>query len=390
MISKYEKQIINKLIDKYENSKSFIGKNKVNQKFMVKIDRLFPRYNDHSNYDVFQGVNEAVDVLVRKSYVLAKKNAANIYNSLILNVDKLEEIYNYVDRVPKRDINRAVIKLLEKYEDGNDILKKYSAAQYERIDSNKSIEFFNDDLEELEFILIAVDQLLKVETETFVRDFSVRIFKDSKTFEKISNKVVSLVFHYGDFPEREQLLGNLNIIKNPTYVNFKGAGSITIKGQAINLTNLNGDIAISSTMIKDIDEVNVTGKAVITIENLTSFHTYDDKDMFAIYLGGYHNRVRGEFIKKIHKQNPMTSFYHFGDIDAGGFYILEHLRNETAVNFIPYKMDIETLKRYDKYTKRLTDNDKKRLERLLDSKYKTVINYMLEHDCKLEQEAIFS
>lgn len=388
MIGKYEKEIINKLIDKYEKSKSFIGENKVNQKFSVKISSLFSKYTDHSNYEVFQGVNEAIDILVRKSFAFAKSNSAHVYNNVVLNVDNLEDIYDYVGRVPKKDVNRAVIKLLEDYKGRNEILKQYCAVQHERIQSNKSIQFFSNDLEELENVLVAVDELLKVETETFARDFSVRVFKDSKIFERVAAKAVNLIFEFGNFPERDQVLGNLNIIKNPTYVNFKGAGHITIKGQVIDLTNLSSDIAISSTMLTDIDRVDVIGKAVITIENLTSFHTFFDKDMFAIYLGGYHNSVRREFIKKIHHQNPKTVFYHFGDIDAGGFYILEHLKNQTGVDFIPFKMDIETIKTYAKYTKRLTENDKNRLQRLADSQYGTVITYMLQNDCKLEQEAI--
>ncbi|MGH4120897.1 Wadjet anti-phage system protein JetD domain-containing protein [Clostridium sp.] len=190
---------------------------------------------------------------------------------------------------------------------------------------------------------------MKVDTETFVRDFSVRIFKDSKVFEGLSSKAVNLIYEYGNFPEKEQVLGNLNIIKNPTYVNFKGAGSILIKGQRINLANFSSDIAISSSMLSDINRIDVTGKAVITIENLTSFQSFHDEEIFVIYLGGYHNSVRREFIKKIHQQNPKVLFHHFGYIDAGGFYILEHLKNQTGVDFKPFKMDVETLKEYYTY-----------------------------------------
>lgn len=388
MISKYEKEIINKLLDKYEKSKSFVGENKVNQRFNVKIYLVFPRYTDHSNYEIFQAVNEAVDTLVRASFIIAKANSAHVYSNVILNVDKLKDIYKYIGRKPKKDVNSSVLNLVEIYKDKNQILNKYCETQYKRIHSNKTIQFFNNDLEELENILIAVDELLKVDTETFARDFSVKIFKDSKVFERIASKVVNLIYEFGVFPEKDRILGDLNIVKNPTYVNFKGPGSITINDQKINLTGLSSDIAISSKMLSDIDRIEVTGKAVITIENLTSFHTFCDKDMLAIYLGGYHNRVRREFIKKIHQQNSQIAFYHFGDIDAGGFYILEHLKKQTGVDFISFKMDIETLEAHKKYTKKLTENDKKRLMRLVDSQYHKVINYMLENDCKLEQEAV--
>ena len=86
--------------------------------------------------------------------------------------------------------------------------------------------------------------------------------------------------------------------------------------------------------------------------------------------------------------NPEVSFFHFGDIDAGGFYIFEHLRQQTGVDFKPYHMDRETLLQYRRYTKKLTENDRKRLKKLVCGRFKDVIDYMLEHDCKLEQEAI--
>lgn len=77
--------------------------------------------------------------------------------------------------------------------------------------------------------------MLKVESETFVQDFSVRVFKDSKVFERIKAKVSALLYEYGDFPEKELVLENLNIVKNPTYVNFKEAGVLVLSGRRIEL-----------------------------------------------------------------------------------------------------------------------------------------------------------
>ncbi len=388
MINKYERTILNTLLDKYEKSKSFNGDNKINQRFFVKIVSLFPKYDDHSNYELFQAVNESIDVLVRKDLILAKISKANVCNEVSLNINNISQVYQYIGRTQKRDINNAVMILLAEYMDKNEILKRFCEAQIERIRANKSIQFFNDDLREFKSILVAVDNLLKVESETFVRDFSVRIFKDSKLLDQISPKIVNLLYEYGDFPEKDQVLENLNILKNPTYVNFKGAGAIVLSGQRINLDLLNGDIAISSSMLEDIESIEITGKMVVTVENLTSFHMAEKKDVFLIYLGGFHNRIRRDFIKKIYLQNPDMEYYHFGDIDAGGFYILEHLRKLTGVNFKPYKMDLDTLSQYRNYSKSLTENDKLRLKRLKGNDFDEVIEYMLKNDCKLEQEAI--
>ena len=215
-----------------------------------------------------------------------------------------------------------------------------------------------------------------------------RVLGDSKAFSRIQNKVVRLLFRYGDFPLEETLLEDLNIVRNPGHVYLKGSGQITISGQTIDLSVLSGDIAFSSDLLKQITRISVTGSRVLTIENLTSFHAFSEPDTLAIYLGGYHNAHRRNFIQKIHQQNPDAKYYHYGDIDAGGFYILLHLRNKTGVGFHPYHMDIETLQQYHQYTKTLTENDRSRLEKLLDSEFRETVSYMLEYDCKLEQEAL--
>ena len=40
------------------------------------------------------------------------------------------------------------------------------------------------------------------------------------------------------------------------------------------------------------------------------------------------------------------------------------------------------------YTKKLTDKDRTRLGNLLDSEFKDTISFMLENNCKLEQETL--
>ena len=41
---KYEKAILEHLLDKYERSKSFTGDNRIVQSFSVKLAKLFPKY----------------------------------------------------------------------------------------------------------------------------------------------------------------------------------------------------------------------------------------------------------------------------------------------------------------------------------------------------------
>ena len=50
-------------------------------------------------------------------------------------------------------------------------------------------------------------------------------------------------------------------------------------------------------------------------------------------------------------------------------------------------MNVEMLKKYKAYTKSLTENDRKRLL-LIEESHQEVIDYMLKHNVKLEQEII--
>ena len=383
----YEKNILNNLIDKYEKSKSFTGKNKVSQSFSIKLEKEFPNYADDAEYEIFTQINEAVQNLLDKSFVSVTRKKNGIFNSVSLNTEKTDTIYIFLKRKPKAETNRDLLNILGKYSSENDILEKYCTTQTERINTNKKVQFFDGDLSEFENILKAVSEIVKVKEETYIRDFSIRVFGDSKLFEKIENKVIKLLFNYGDFPKEETILEELNVVKNPGHVYFKGSGVITTGNQTIDLSQLKSDIAISSLMLDDTS-VEITGKRLITVENLTTFNKFNEPDTFVVYLGGYHNSHRRIFIKKIYELNPEIEYFHYGDIDAGGFYILLHLRKKTGINFIPYNMNTDTLIKYSAYTQKLTAEDRKRLKNLLNTEFSETIIYMLENDCKLEQEAM--
>lgn len=51
-------------------------------------------------------------------------------------------------------------------------------------------------------------------------------------------------------------------------------------------------------------------------------------------------------------------------------------------------MKLESLLIYKYYTKMFTENDRTRFKNLLSGEFDTLINYMLEKECKLKQETI--
>ena len=64
------------------------------------------------------------------------------------------------------------------------------------------------------------------------------------------------------------------------------------------------------------------------------------------------------------------------------------MRKRTGIEFEAYRMDLQTLKENIQYSKKLTENDRKRLAVLADSEFRETIRFMLENNCKLEQEAM--
>ena len=384
----YKSIILNCLLNKYERSRTFVGDNKVSQTFSEKIDKLFPVYSDSSEYHSFCAINDAVSDLESDRLIFVKRERNGVVKSISLNVENVVGAYKCLGRTPKKDVINDISVLLFEYENKNPILSKYCCQQKHKIKANQSVEYFDGDVEMFENILKSVEGIFKLHEETFERNFSVRVLGDSKTFEKIRTKVSSLLFEYGDFPDKESVLPELNLIRNPGHVHFKGNGRIFLKDQIIDLSKIAGDIAISSTVLRDIDKIEIFGSSVLTIENLTTFNTFSSNDVFVVYLGGYHNNNRRLLLKQIFNDNPQKKFLHWGDIDAGGFQILEHLRQKTNIDFKPFCMDLKSLTENQSCAKPLTVNDRTRLEKFLNGEFDEVVRYMLKSNIKLEQESL--
>ena len=397
---KIQEVVLNKLLDKYEKSKTFIGTNQINQSFGKKISEIFSKYNDDAEYDLFCDINDALHKLETLQYISIIYERGDIINMVSLNVANLGEIYEFVGREPKKDENDWLLDTMLSFEiklNNNSRLKllgEYFKVQREKISKNQKVEYYDSEKTGYVDLLTLVYELLTNESEIFVRDLSIRLFHDSKKVEKLESKAKALLYQYGDYLDKESVFEECNVLKTPTYVCVKGKAVLMLAGQTVDLSKLMGDIALSTESLKELESVKVIGKRVVTVENLTSFHNYgvakQEREDFVIYLGGFHNRAKREFLIKLYEQNKDKEYRHFGDIDAGGFYILEHLKRKTGIPFVSLNMDRDILEKYMEYTKKLTVNDRKRLEMLLGNleKDKEVVEFMLNNNCKLEQEAV--
>ena len=401
--SKIQKKTLEFLLKKYESSKTYLGKNEVSQSFSLSPEKIFPDYeNDFADVDKIRDFENDIARLESESLIAISKNNDRIQKITAIssneNWQKIRLILGVKDKNERRKEEIAFYSAIFGDSTSCQIAKDFCKNQIERLETNKDAEYVQEDAKN---IIALLNFILKNKTEILERELSISVLSNSKTWEeKYKRKVLKILRQSGYFDsligncddEKEKnkiLLEECNIFSNPSYVHFKGNGKITFENRKC--INVFSDIplALSSTSISEIASLEIDDSKIMTVENLTSFNRISDSETFFIFLSGYHNSAKQAFLKKIHNQNPNKEYYHFGDIDPDGFFILDNLRSKTQIDFTAYKMGIAELQKYSDFSKPLEQNDITKAKSLIArGKYVEVLGYMLQNNLKLEQEII--
>lgn len=390
-----EKEILKALLDKYQNSKLSKEGTKINRVIkLTEKDKSLSSFFGVESHSYLDRNNLIIDKLKKKSFITPYYNEYGRFEYLTLNIEKVDEIYTYLGINNPKDEVSKVKEVISKYHFDN-FINDFINYINSFIDKNyKYPSSYFKDSEELDLLLKTFTFLIPLEEEMKIRDFSVKYLNDSKIFENVQNKVIRILKEYSGntYNSDEEILPSFNIIKNKSYVFIKNNLAFKLNNQIIDLNKLGFEYALSDNMLKQIEILPSSFNKVISVENLTTFNDLNEKDALIIYLAGFHNHTKEEFLKLIFRKFPNVSYYHFSDIDAGGFRIFVNLKNKTNIPFIPYKMSIKELKDNKDHLKELTDNDKKALTGMLNNKdfdlFKETIEYMLNNNVKLEQEIL--
>ena len=341
---------------------------------------------------------EADMVYLENQGLLTVKRKEGEIRKIIACREQIPEYYDILQRKPRKDELQEQIAFYRDWsEKGNALIISYCQEQVERILSGRKAAYTLDVAENLMRLL---EYLLSNREELLERELSMIVLSDSKEFEtKYRSRLCKLLYTYMNFDdklegidnirEREKIiLEEFNIYVNPSYVYLKGKVRISLKnGEQLVIGE--APLALSTEFIKEIAFITVESTRIVTVENLTSFHRINILEDTYIYLAGYHNTEKQALIKRIAKENPDKEWFHFGDIDPDGFYILEHLKYGTGLDITPLLMGIEELEMYKEYSKPLNENDLVKANNLIHKGcYVNVLQYMLQNNCKLEQEIV--
>lgn len=406
----YKQIILNKLLDKYEKSKSYLKS--TNRRIIVKAEDI-KEYNPE-NYEQKILFHEILKDLKSKKIVdfnYLKYEEGNILDSIWLEKENVENAYLEIQRENPKETNIIILKQLEDIKFKQQWLQNFYEEMKKYMIKNKKSNTLLP-LSKSKFILTALQEIDKMQNESEVsnmlkRIFSIKCYNDSKYFEReIEKYIISIAkkYYIGEkydiMLNNDDILKELGIVRYPEIIEFCGNMRCKVNGKIIEFSDITSGSYINSNTILDIKEIELIDvEKIIWIENKANYIDYISKkkaNEFVIYHGGFYSPIKGEFFKKIYKASKKISknitYLHWSDIDIGGFEIFIRLKNNIVKDVEPYKMDKKTLLENEKCWNYFDENYKKKLCNLRKndgySIFFNVIDIMIEHNCKLEQEAL--
>ena len=408
----WKEQLLNKLLDQYEKSVTYAGENKVKQVFSVKPSDIFKGYNKDflPPEQLFQ--EKEFERLIRQMESEGLIHVVPPNTGILCQIcavpERWEDYYACLNRTEKNILKKRLEEvyhrfcqcdLLEAY--GKEKLQTLKNSRARKLDEKK----VEKEITEAEAIWNLV-QFLKENQEkqrtTLEREMSEAVLHDSKQWEKIyRKKVCGILEHTGRYDEplaeleeeRERqtaLLEEFYIYSNPAYIYLKGDARICLEdGRELRIYH-DLPMSIPFETFQKAKSIQIQDVALMTVENLTSFHRLEREHIFYLFLSGYHTRTKQALLQRIARENPGLSWHHFGDLDPDGLAIAGHLIRKTGLPFQLCAMGVQELQRFQTYAKPLEAPDRAKAEAMIKqgSSYAGILQYMLEHNCKLEQEII--
>ena len=238
------KLILNRLLDKYEQSVHFIQPGRSNRRVLIKAEKgSLPEY-DYENADVRDAYNTAIHFLEKKEIIFAKwlpGRKQMVAKEIWLNLNRLETAYKLAER---QSLHRQIdeyckIMQVSTMSVNTPWIKTFLNNQVEKLCSdNHLIGLYRKGIQHIKHILNALESYDHLNDKGItMRAFSIICYHDSKFFEKnIRDDFLSIArqYHpplvellaYQDLSVREQL-AYLGIYVRPEIYEF--AGSVKIK-----------------------------------------------------------------------------------------------------------------------------------------------------------------
>lgn len=395
----YITNILGLLLKKYYKREIRYGQIKTARRIVLNIGEVYSEYEkSDADITIKRTINQVIRELEELKYINSKYLPySDDVEKLYLRADNVKKIETYLEEefgiLARPSTLENMNRLVEEYAHRGTLTEYYCDRLMFEMEHRTSEPDVEKERELLEMLAFIQDN----KRELYTREVSVLVYGNSKHFEKERYETVCSIIREAlgkPVAEREQngeILQFYHISNTDQEISLKGDFLIEIEGYYLETKYFAGGLSLSTRDIARIRRIVVRTSNIITIENKTSFYRFEKEDYSAIYLGGYASRQQIELIRGIYAQNSDCEFWHFGDIDVGGFLIHQHLCNATGICFRLFCMGKEELdnEKYKCALLKLTGNDIVRAEKLAENSiYRDVLAEMMKRSVKLEQEIV--
>ena len=362
---KNQEIILNRLLDKYENSKHLLDPGTSLRRVMLKVEKKdLPEYI-YEDAVIRDAYNEAALELEKRHLVqLEWVRGRPVLSAIVLRLDQIPQCYASAERVHPKVRATQVIQLIDSSLKDvaipwmiawkADVCK--SAAEQMKIPA-----FCKTDDTLLRDLLRAFREYSALPGGITMRAFSSRCFSDTKYFERnVRDLFLRIARQYdvdlaiscdeNGLGEKEQL-AYLGIYARPELYELAGNCLIRTEQGTICIGAAPYGLALPSTLIDSITVIDLTAIQCITfIENKTNYDEYVVSEKqpgeLVIYHGGFLSPQKRKLVALIARAAAKDVKVRFwADIDAGGFRMFHNLQ-KLIPPVVPMRMSGELVDRF--------------------------------------------
>ena len=255
----YGKDILSRLLDMYERRGAFDKEASSLRAIQIEVRKVYPAYVDRYNHDAYKDINVAIEQLCTRGLIFAEQNNVGQYSKIKLNVAMVQVCYKELKRISIPQQCEKVKQVLTQYVNCESVLMQKVISDWTHLlEEYKKLPYdLKYDSKRVKEVIHVLQAILKLNKETYIRNFSTALFKDSKKFQKeFRGAVESILFDYTDeVVEKDKILEFYNLYENPTYVLIKGNAVIQFESSVIDGSEMPDGIALSNASLDKIKSI---------------------------------------------------------------------------------------------------------------------------------------
>lgn len=399
--------ILEKIIDRYENSKNdWRGETSENRSFPI-------QQSDFDACGRSELLEEARELEQLGLIKVKWFGGHSDIDRVTYHLERMPQIYELTGRSPKRMQVEADRLLVECY--ANEAETEWLRSYYEDLIGQLEKGKTPQDLKKYGPLLFrCLNALEKLREPMFVRIFSSQYLSDpghrgSKVFQsKLKPRVVSIAKKYhhpmvDDSMEDYQVLEQLYLTDYAQELAVKGELRIELNGKELNLAQFPYGTVLNTETLKHARICGKQGiKKVISVENKANFMAMAyEPGTLILFSHGFFSPLEREFLKCLERMLEgvgdagtkvvgEVQYYHTGDLDYGGVRIFQHIRKNIFPKLEPYQMDVEQFERYLDYASDMEQSAWEKLSQVEEPRLQPLIKKILETRKVIEQEAFLA